>query len=535
MPSTKQFQIREVIDGAPAVTSSAVREQLRRLLDSPEFHATDAQRAFLEYVVEKTLADQVAEIKGYTIATRVFGRREDFDQARDPIVSIQANKLRRALERYYLVEGGTDQICITIPKGGYVPVFEYQNHIYPGQDSARQPDSLETDGWPTIIVQSFDNQTNRQDLAYIGAGIATEIALEMTRYQEIRVLRHHPEQGKRTIGDIRARFMLGGSIKKIISGLKVIVHLTDLMSGIQVWADSYHTDLNPDAIITFEERVAKEIAGKILCEYGIITKTLSLESARTPPAGLKTHQAILRFYQFSVEFSAQAFMEAYQALKQACSSEPECGLIWSMLARLYALNYSMELFDVPTSLEESTCFAQKGVNLEPGNQKVRLHYAFVLFFNNELSAGLTELEYAWRLNPKSLIFLENIGYLMTLFGDWQRGPALIKQAIGRNPYYNPTVHYALWLDWVRQKKYEQAYKETLHFARPALFWDPLLKAAILGLLGRGEEGAQVGKELLRCKPNFSSRGRSLIQHYIKHEDLVTKVITGLTRSGVHVT
>jgi hypothetical protein len=41
---------------------------------------------------------------------------------------------------------------------------------------------------------------------------------------------------------------------------------------------------------------------------------------------------------------------------------------------------------------------------------------------------------------------------MTLFGDWQRGPALINQAIEQNPYYNISVHYALWVDWVRQGK-----------------------------------------------------------------------------------
>ena len=41
---------------------------------------------------------------------------------------------------------------------------------------------------------------------------------------------------------------------------------------------------------------------------------------------------------------------------------------------------------------------------------------------------------------------------MTLFGDWQRGPALIKRAIEQNPYDNITVHYTLWMVWLRQKE-----------------------------------------------------------------------------------
>jgi adenylate cyclase len=158
--------------------------------------------------------------------------------------------------------------------------------------------------------------------------------------------------------------------------------------------------------------------------------------------------------------------------------------------------------------------------------------AFILLFKNELSAGLAEVDRALQLNPNALVVLENLGYLMTLFGDWQRGPALINQAIEQNPYYNISVHYALWVDWVRQGKYEQAYEETRHFRRPMLFWDPLMTAASLGLLGRTEEGLQAGKDLLKCKPDFPQRGRVLIRHYIKFDDIVDRVIDGLGSVGM---
>jgi adenylate cyclase len=78
--------------------------------------------------VETALAGRSHEIKGYTVATQVFGRGDEFNQATDPIVSIQANKLRRALERYYLVAGQNDPIRIEIPKGTYVPLFRATSH-----------------------------------------------------------------------------------------------------------------------------------------------------------------------------------------------------------------------------------------------------------------------------------------------------------------------------------------------------------------------------------------------------------------------
>jgi adenylate cyclase len=195
----------------------------------------------------------------------------------------------------------------------------------------------------------------------------------------------------------------------------------------------------------------------------------------------------------------------------ASRNEPDCGLVWSMLARLYASNYSLELFDLETPLEKAVLFAERGVKLEPANQRARLIMAFVRLFENKMSAGLVETDRAMALNPNSIIFLENIGYLLTLFGDWQRGPALIRKAIEANPYYSSNVHHTLWVDWVRQKNYPQAHNETLNFRMPLLFWEPLMRAAVCGLLGKIREGEHSVNALLKLKPEFPSRGRSVDQ------------------------
>lgn len=99
------------------IGEDAIREQLDRICASREFHATERMHAMLRFCFEETLAGRSDQLKGYTIATQVFGRDEDFDAAQDPIVRIQAGRLRRALERYYLVTGGADPVVIDIPKG----------------------------------------------------------------------------------------------------------------------------------------------------------------------------------------------------------------------------------------------------------------------------------------------------------------------------------------------------------------------------------------------------------------------------------
>ena len=531
LPSRTTASDQKVVPSA-----ESIQQQVHRILVSPEFKATDVQKSFLKFVVETVLAERSHEIKGYTVATQVFGRGGDFNQAIDPIVSIQANKLRRALERYYLTAGRNDPVRIDMPKGTYVPTFHQQNDLE--WDSA-QKDAPDTPGfvgaWPTILVKPFLNLTGDAQLDYKGIGLASELSMEITRYREIRVLlAQHREEGQRRASDTIARFVLDGSIQRSVSGLKVNVSLVDVSTGLQIWGDSYTTDCGPSQAIVFQEEVANIIAGKISCEYGIIAKTLSHESKKHMASKLKTYEALLRYYQFNAHFTAESFLEAFEALQQASRKEPNCGLVWSMLARLYAVNYSLELFDQKTPLEKAVSFAEKGVQLDPADQRTRLILAFVRLFENELSAGLAEADRALALNPNSLIFLENIGHLLTLFGDWNRGPALIRKAIEANPYYSSIVHYSLWVDWVRRRDYQQAYNETLSFRTPFLFWDPLMKAAASGLLGKVKEGKHAVKTLLKLKPDFAKRGRALIKHYIKFDDIFDRVLEGLKRAGLNI-
>jgi len=522
------------MDLKPSTDPEDIQKQLRRILDSSEFHATDQQRKFLEFVVTETVAGRGQEIKGYTVATQVFGRREDFNQAIDPIVSIQANKLRRALERYYLVAGPNDPVRIDIPKGTYIPVFHQQIDIEVDSIPKDESDKFGFEGsWPTILVRPFMNLTADTQLDYLGIGLATDLSIEITRHQEIRVLFvQHPNGGQRRVTDTDARFLLDGSIQRDVSGLKVTVSLFDMKTGLQIWGDSHKTDLDPVELIVFQEEIANIISGKICGEYGIVSKTLSRELKQHLPSTFKTYEAMLRYYEFNAHFTAETFFGAFRALRHGCRKEPGCGLVLSMLARLYAVNYSLELFDLETSLEQASSFAEKGVQLEPVNQRTRLIMGFIRLLEDDLYSGLVETDRALDLNPNSLIFLEQIGYLLTLLGDWQRGPALIRKALDANPYCSSTVHYALWVYWIRQRDYQQAYHETLNFRTPLLFWDPLLKAAASGLMGKTKEGELSVDALLKLKPDFPIRGHILIKHYIKFEDIVEQVIDGLAKVGL---
>ncbi|TCK30487.1 hypothetical protein EV667_0577 [Ancylobacter aquaticus] len=109
--------------GTDAASPDAVRGALSHVLASEELRSSPQLANILRFVVEATLDGRREAIKGYTIAVEALGRDPSFDPQADPIVRVEATRLRRALERYYAGAGAGDSLEIAIPRGSYVPHF----------------------------------------------------------------------------------------------------------------------------------------------------------------------------------------------------------------------------------------------------------------------------------------------------------------------------------------------------------------------------------------------------------------------------
>ncbi len=80
---------------------------------------------FLKHIVEAKLNGDEASIKAYSIAVDVFGRPPTFDPQTDPIVRVQARRLRGLLQEFYRQNLGQTGTRITLPVGRYIPEFEF--------------------------------------------------------------------------------------------------------------------------------------------------------------------------------------------------------------------------------------------------------------------------------------------------------------------------------------------------------------------------------------------------------------------------
>src|SRR5688572_29476097 len=101
---------------------AAIRAELERILASEVFSRSQHLRRFLSFIVEQRLAGQGHSLKESVLAHELYGKGTDFDGGADPVVRVDARRLRDKLREYY--ERRSDPVVISLPKGSYVPVFE---------------------------------------------------------------------------------------------------------------------------------------------------------------------------------------------------------------------------------------------------------------------------------------------------------------------------------------------------------------------------------------------------------------------------
>jgi len=118
MPSEIDVSEKARID----LPEAAIRAQLDRILASDVFSRAQQLRRFLVFIVEQSLAGQGHSLKESVLAHELYGKGTDFDGGTDPVVRVDARRLRDKLREYY--EGRTDPVVISLPKGSYVPSFE---------------------------------------------------------------------------------------------------------------------------------------------------------------------------------------------------------------------------------------------------------------------------------------------------------------------------------------------------------------------------------------------------------------------------
>lgn len=541
-----------------------VRAQLETLLASPALDAPARARRFLRYVVEETLAGRADRIKAYAIGTEVFERSSDFDAQNDPAVRIEAGRLRRALERYYLSDGLSDPVVITIPKGGYVPHFAWHTpqavddapvpgtvaprprvdspprrtpwHLAvpvavaflaflvglvlwsPWRDGASRTPQASAHlppGGPTLVVLPFAALGEPSTARTYADGLTEEVLSQFARFKEITVLGRETSRSippgadtARIRRDLGVRYVVEGSVRAAVHRLRITGRLLDAQTGAVLWSQTYDEDLQVRDLFTIQDDVARRVATAVAQPYGIIQRADQTRTGDRPPDDLEAYGCTLRFYDYRAALSEESHAAIRTCLERTVALHPDYATAWAMLSVLY-LDEDRFGFNPRTGsstpIQRSLEAARRAIRLDPQNVRSLQALMMALFFAKQPAEALEVGERAVALNPNDTELLGEFGTCLSQAGAWQRGAELIEQALARNPGHSGYYSGVLAVYAYMQHDYARA--ESL-IRQAALEKFPLyhfVAAVIYAQLGKAPEAAEARDTFLRMRPTIFER------------------------------
>lgn len=287
------------------LSREAILAQLERILQSSVFAQSRRLDRFLRLTVEKTLSGRPDEIKEYLLGVEVFDRGDSYDPRIDPIVRVEARRLRDKLDEYYGNEGRADPIRILLPKGTYVPRFEPVTNAAQADQAQRGPFPARTiwkapavllvvaaigaaayhlagyipprlsepsaAGYPvfTIAVLPLENLSGDPEQEHLADGLTEALITELSKIGGFRVKSRTTTMRyrgvRRPLGEIARELRVNAVVEGGVMGAGPSVHLktrlVDATSDTKLWAGSF--DGKMEDLVGMQTSVARLIAEAI--------------------------------------------------------------------------------------------------------------------------------------------------------------------------------------------------------------------------------------------------------------------------------
>jgi len=304
----------------------AVRQQLNRILASKTFSQVERLKRFVSFIVGETVGGRGGDLKEYVIGVQVFGKEPSFDPRTDPIVRVQARRLRTRLARYYRDEGNSDELIVDLPKGGYAPVFRTRDET----PAIRRSLTATLVGRNTVAVLPLADDSSGASLDYFCRGLRDEIVHALTSIKALRVLavrRDAPDAHDRE----EAALVITGGVRSARDQLRVTIHLVDGASGYYLWSES--ADVDQGDPVSGQEAIARRIADKLVPEVN----SDAVLGARKQSDNLAARNLYLQGRYHLNQRTEEGLLKAVEFFEKAVIEDTQFSLAHSGLADAYGL------------------------------------------------------------------------------------------------------------------------------------------------------------------------------------------------------
>ncbi|HZQ13771.1 MAG TPA: hypothetical protein VFB31_13275 [Pseudolabrys sp.] len=411
-------------DALPTVPApDQVRAALERIVTSDVFRSSPQLAAFLSFVVEAVLHGKGERIKGYTIGVEVLRRDPKFDPQLDPIVRVEATRLRRALERYYAGPGADAPVIIGLARGTYVPTFSYRNAM-------QRVDTSEFrlgNGMPTLLLRPLEIlQTNNAPALSIDV-LYDKLCDAFARFDTINIVTaagHSPESPSHD-------YELGGSIETSDDRVTTVrFRLTDSADKNIIWSRAFERPMTHGGSAAAENKIITELAAILLQPFGVIRAHERVRHLASN-VGDPRYRCIVESSESFRSFEPAQHLHARASLERLTAADPSFAIGFAYLAAIYFREYQYGYSGRPsdrTILDRALEMARRSVELRPESSRAYQILFGVLFTRGEIPGAFAAGDKARALNPYDMTIISDYGGRLVMIGEIERGMAMLTRA-----------------------------------------------------------------------------------------------------------
>jgi serine/threonine-protein kinase len=490
-----------------------VRAQLRRMLESRVFRSSERLSRFLEYIVECTLAGRAEQIKEYTIGVEVCDRGREFDPRVDPIVRIDARRLRERLRDYYDAEGRGDSLRIEVEPGAYVPRFGGIAAAAPARGRAEAPSSLAV----------LPLETPGDDEPALAEGLADGLISALARLPGLAVaartstfvFRGTPRDAREIGEALGVSAILEGSLQRYGSGWRTRLRLIDAVTGLLTWSEEFDSADGPSL------ELQDDICGRVCKQLGKVR--LPERGARRAPISAEAYAQYYRGRHRLAKINPGAMAGAVEAFEAAIDESPRFAAAYAGLASarnllgLYGERPPRESYlqarfaaEKAIALDASTAEAwaalaqvrvlldwdwegadrdyARALELDPSAADALGVWAAMLMWQRRADEAQATINRAMQLDPLSLAVRSNRALVASWAGRREESERLHREILELDPRFY-RAHWALAIAFTAQGRYIETL-ERYRAAREGIGDAPFLlgwQGHGLAMAGRREE------------------------------------------------
>jgi TolB-like protein/predicted Zn-dependent protease len=350
----------------------------------------------------------------------------------------------------------------------------------------------------SVAVLPFQNLSNDPANAYFGDGIQEEILTRLTKIGDLKVISRTSTQGYQSdpsnLAEIAKQLgvsnILEGSVQKAGNQVRVNVHLVNVQTGSQLWAETYDRKLSD--IFSVESEIAKGIAESLQAKLtGREEQALAAEPTNNPQA----YDAYLRGLTFEARsnYSSDALFKAIEYYDLAVRLDPNFALAWARLSGVHALLYSNRGDTSAARRDAAKEALENAQRLQPNSPETLLFTGYYQYWVlHDYGLAKATFERVSKKLPGNSEVLYALAAIARSEGHWDESVAYWERGLALNPRNTALLtEVAFTYAAIRQfPKAEKLYDRALNILPNELSL-MALKASIYQAEGNLQESAKL--------------------------------------------